>query len=325
MKRRAAAFLIMAVLAISVAAYLVWRHIERDRELPEGVVRSNGRIEMTRIDVAVKYPGRLVSLLVQEGDVVQAGQVIAEQDDTEVLAQLAGAHASRERALAALSRARGEEAAHASQADLARLNWAETRALRSQEMVSDTELKQRQLALTAARESVAAAAGGVGEARGAIGQADAQIQQVTAIRDDLKIRAPGAGRIEYRIVEPGTMMAPGGRLVSIVNPEDVYLTIFVPASTASRISIGDEARIVPQGFISPLPARVSFVAPDAQFTPKFVETANERDNLSYRVKLRLPADIARRFANQLKAGMTADGYVRTDQTRAWPVISAEGR
>jgi len=304
-----------------VAGGLAWRHYVQADRLPDWVVRSNGRIEMTRTDIAVKYPGRLVSLLVHEGDVVQAGQVIAQQDDADALAQLEGARAARERAQGGLERAQGEQAAHRSQADLARLDWTQTAGLHDRALVSDVELRQRRLALSGASESVSAAGGAVGEARGAIAQADAQIRQVSNVLNDLRIRAPGPGRVEYRIVEPGTMMAPGGRLVSVVNPEDVTLTIFLPAAAASRIRLGDEARIVPQGFATALPARVSFVASDAQFTPKFVETANERDTLSYRVKLQIPADVARRYAGQLKAGMTADGYVRTEQGHAWPDLT----
>jgi multidrug efflux pump subunit AcrA (membrane-fusion protein) len=79
-----------------VAGGLAWRHYVQADRLPDWVVRSNGRIEMTRTDIAVKYPGRLVSLLVHEGDVVQAGQVIAQQDDADALAQLDGARAARE-------------------------------------------------------------------------------------------------------------------------------------------------------------------------------------------------------------------------------------
>lgn len=311
------------LLALAAGGYWAWHHFMRRAELPEWVLRSNGRIEMTRTDIAVKYPGRLASLTVREGDVVQAGQILAEQDESDVLAQLDAARASRERALGGLARAQGEQAAHRSQAELARLNWSETAGLHARDMVSDVELRQRNLALAGETGGLEAASGAIGEARGAIAQADAQIRLVSAIRADLHIRSPGPGRVEYRIAEPGTMMAPGGKILSIINPEDVYLTIFVPSAVVSRIRIGDEARILPQGFTRALPARVGFVSPEAQFTPKYVETANERDNLSYRVKLQIPVEVARRFAGVLKAGMTADGFVRTDPGKAWPDLGPE--
>jgi len=311
------------LLALAAGGYWAWHHFMRRAELPEWVLRSNGLIEMTRTDIAVKYPGRLASLTVREGDVVQAGQILAEQDESDVLAQLDAARASRERALGGLARAQGEQAAHRSQAELAQLNWSETAGLHARDMVSDVELKQRNLALAGETGGLEAASGAIGEARGAIAQADAQIRLVSAIRADLHIRSPGPGRVEYRIAEPGTMMAPGGKLLSIINPEDVYLTIFVPSAVVSRIRIGDEARILPQGFTRALSARVGFVSPEAQFTPKYVETANERDNLSYRVKLQIPVEVARRFAGVLKAGMTADGFVRTDPGKPWPDLGPD--
>lgn len=313
----------VVLLALAVGAYWAWHHFMDRAALPAWVLRSNGRIEMTRTDIAVKYPGRLTALTVREGDMVQAGQIVAEQDDADVLAQLDAARASRERALGGLARAQGERAAHRSQAELARLNWSETAGLHARDMVSDVELKQRNLALAGESGGLEAASGAIGEARGAIAQADAQIRLVSAIRADLHIRAPGPGRVEYRIVEPGAMMAPGGKLLSIINPDDVYLTIFVPSAVVSRIRIGDEARVLPQGFPRALPARISFVSPEAQFTPKYVETANERDNLSYRVKLQIPVDVARRYAGVLKAGMTADGFVRTDPAKAWPDLGPD--
>lgn len=322
MKRTRFVIAVVAIAALFAGGYLAWRYLDRRDALPEWIERSNGRIEMTRTDVAVKYPGRLVELLVHEGDSVRAGQIVAKQDAADVMAQLDGAKASRERALGALARAKGEHSAHQSQADLARLNWSETVNLHSRQMVSDVELKQRRLALSGAADAVAAAGGGISEARGALAQADAQIRQVSTVQEDLHIRAPAPGVVEYRIVEPGTMMAPGGKLISIVNTEDVYLTIFLPSGVASRVSIGDEARIVLQGTNKALPARVTFVSPEAQFTPKFVETANERDNLSYRVKLQISAEVARQYAGLLKAGMTAEGYVRTDRRRPWPDLAS---
>ena len=117
------------------------------------------------------------------------------------------------------------------------------------------------------------------------------------------------------------MLPPGGKIVSLLNAEDAWLTIFLPASVAGKIRIGDEARILPQGFGDAIPARVSFVAPDAQFTPKFVETASERENLSYRVKLQIAPDLARGLDGRLKAGMTADGFVRTDTRQPWPDLT----
>jgi HlyD family secretion protein len=142
---------------------------------------------------------------------------------------------------------------------------------------------------------------------------------------DMHITTPTSGRVEYRIVEPGTVLPAGGKIISLVNPQDVYLTIFLPAAIAGQLRIGDAARIMPEGIGRAIPAYVSFVSPEAQFTPKFVETKSEREKLSYRVKLQIPADMALKLNGVLKAGMTADGYVRTDASRPWPQLGPEAQ
>lgn len=137
------------------------------------------------------------------------------------------------------------------------------------------------------------------------------------------IRSPIAGRVEYRIVEVGAVLPAGGRVATMLNPDDIYFTIFLPGPKAGAFAIGAEARIVLDAFPNdPIPARVGYVSSDAQFTPKYVETAAERAKLMYRVKLQLPVDVARRLAPRLKAGMTGNGFVRLDPSQPWPATLA---
>lgn len=312
------------VAAAAIAGGVWWWHAQQAGVLPPGIVTGNGRIELTRSDVAVKYPGRIIAIHVDEGDSVQAGDLIAEQDNADTLAQLQGALAARDRALGAGQRAGGEAAARTVQADLAAIDWRETQKLGAQAMVAPVELEQRRLALAGASAGAQAARGGVAEAHAALGEAEAGIARLRNALADLRIRAPGVPgtryTVEYRVVEPGAVLPAGGRVVSLLDPDDASLTLFLPAPTVARLTLGDAARIVPEGFDRAIPARIAFIAPDAQFTPKFVETASERDKLTYRVKLTVPADVARGLRGRLKAGMTADGYVRTDPRAAWPQL-----
>jgi HlyD family secretion protein len=133
------------------------------------------------------------------------------------------------------------------------------------------------------------------------------------------LRAPVAGRIEYRVVEPGSVIPSGGRVATLLNTAEVHMTLFLPTDVAGKLKLGDEARIVldaaPQFVI---PAVVSFVAAEAQFTPKYVETAAEREKLVFRVKLKVAPELAGRYAPYVKAGLTGYGHVRADASRAWP-------
>ena len=300
-----------------VAAVLWWRYGERGA-LPPYLARANGRLEMTRIDVAVKYPGRVIDLLFREGDAVQQGAILARQDAAEINAQIAGAEAQRQKTLSAIAKAQAEVGVRKKNLGLAKLEWDQASAMRGKSLVSQVELDRRRLALEAETAGVEAATEAAKEARDALGEADAQITRLRVILGEQTIRAPANGRIEYKIVERDAVLPAGGRVALLLEMDDVYMTVFLPEKAVGKIKIGDEARIVVDAFKGTLPAFISFVSPESEFTPKYVETQSERDKLLYRVKLQIPVDVARRYSGVLKSGMTGNGYVRTDTSAAWP-------
>lgn len=236
-------------------------------------------------------------------------------------------------------------AAKQAQLQIAKDNLNNTIALRKDDLVSVAELQQRQQAYEAAKAEVLAAqaaknqasAGsteaqasidearaGVEEAKAAmaeaqagIDQAQSQINRVKSIQADLYVRAPQPGRVEYRIAEVGNVIAAGSKVVTLVDPSDVYLEIFLPTDSSSQVQIGSPARIVLDGINAVFPAKVTFVANQSQFTPKSVETKNEREKMMYRVKLSLDPQVAKRYQNLLKGGMTAQGYVQLDPNASW--------
>ena len=311
--------ILLALLAVgaALAAYWWWR--SRTPALPAYIARANGRLEMTRIDIAVKYAGRIVELPTREGDFVRPGTVLAQQDTAEIKTQIAGAEAQRQRALSAIGRAEAELEVRHNNLRLAGLEMTETAAMRGKALVSQVELDRRRIAKDAETAGAAAAAAAVKEARNALSETEAQIARLKVILDEATIRAPVNGRIEYRIVEKDAVLPSGGRIASLLQTDDVYMTVFFPMAVAGRLTIRDEARIALDTFEGPpLAATISFVAAEAQFTPKYVETASEREKLVYRVKLRIPVETARRLDGKLKAGMTGNGYVRTDPDGRWP-------
>lgn len=324
MRPAALAALIMALLA---AAAIYWWQAHRGAALPQSIVEANGRLEMARIDIAAKYAGRVVDLPIQEGDLVQAGQILARQDVAEIDAEAAGARAQRAQAVEGLERARAALQAQRSARQLAHLEWSQTEGLKAKKLVSDVELQRRRIALDSAEAEVAAASAALKEAQSAVDAADAQLARIDVVRDEMTIRSPIRGRIEYRLIERDAVVPAGGRIATLLDPSDVYMTVFLPDRVAGQLRIGDEARIVLDAFEGhALAATVSFVAPEAQFTPKYVETRSEREKLAYRVKLQVPKDLAREYEGQLKAGETGDGYVRVDTRAAWPAwLTLTGR
>lgn len=306
----------IALLLLALGLYFWWA--SRGSGLPEGIHRANGRLELTRVDVAAKYPGRLDSLSFNEGDRVEAGQVLAQQDDAELQAKLAQARAALARALSEQARARSGQQAQGQKLALAQLELQQAHQLRAQQEISGVELERRRLAQGAESAAQAASGDEVKAAGHAADEARAQIRLAEAMIDGLSLRAPITGRVENRIAEPGAMLPPGGRIATLLDPLNAYLTVFYPAPVASRLKIGDEARIVLEGFEGrALPAIVEMVDSAAQFTPKYVETSSERQNLVFRIKLRIPVGVARELEGRLKGGVTGDGYVRT-AGQSWP-------
>ena len=183
-----------------------------------------------------------------------------------------------------------------------------------------------QAAISAAEAQVAAAEAAITTARSELLEADSRIEAVAATIerlqadiDDTVLRAPTDGRIQYRIAQPGEVVGNGGRVLNLVDLSDVHMTFFLPTADAGKLAMGSEARLVFDA--APdlvIPARISFVADVAQFTPKTVETANERQKLMFRVKARIDPDLLRRHMRHVKTGLPGMAYVRVDAEAEWP-------
>ena len=144
-------------------------------------------------------------------------------------------------------------------------------------------------------------------------------RSIESILKDLVLISPRTGRVQYQLARNGEVIAAGGKVLTILDLQDVYMTIFLPAATAGKLEIGGEARIIldpaPQWVV---PAKVSFVAADAQFTPKTVETAEEREKLMFRAKLQLDAAVLKQYSSRVKTGVRGLGIVRTNPAAPWP-------
>jgi len=349
-RRYAAPFAI--ALAVGFAAWYGWRHYTADT-LPEGIARGNGRIEGVEIDIATRIPGRLKEILVNESDFVTPGQVLAVMDTDQLEANRRQAIAQRERARIGVASARSvvtqREAERAANVAVvaqrkAQVAAAESRLARSEELaktgfVSKQALDDDRAAAQSARATVAAAQAQVAASAAAIAAAKSQvvdgesaeaaaaaaIDAVTADIADATLKAPRAGRVQYIVARPGEVLAGGGRVLNLVDLSDVYMTFFLPTVQAGRVALGAPVRIVldaaPQYVI---PAKVSFVADVAQFTPKTVETEEERAKLMFRVRAQIPADLLRKHIERVKTGLPGVAYVRIDDHAVWPAFLETG-
>lgn len=291
----------------------------RGRDMPDGIVKTNGRLEATEVDVAAKYPGRLASVTVNEGDEVTAGQVVATISSPETEAQLRAAQAQALKARQALAEANALIAQRKSDLDFTRADYERGKTLLQSGNITQQLLDQRRNRFEAAEAGYVAANAQRDQAESSIKAADADVERLQSILVDLVLVSPRSGRVQYRLARAGEVAAAGQRILTILDLNDVYMTIYLPADAAGKLALGAEARTI----LDPLPQYVlpntiSFVATEAQFTPKSVETAEEREKLMFRVKLQADPQVLRNYSRYVKTGVRGLGFVRTDPGVPWP-------
>jgi HlyD family secretion protein len=337
------AVVILILGGLGVAAWQIFGKDDKNK----GLVSGNGRIEAVEIDVAAKTPGRLKDILVREGDLVAAAQVVALMD-TEVLeAQRRQAEAQLKQAQSAVETARSQLVQRGSEKEAAlalvrqreaELGVARKRALRSLTLAAEAATSQQEAdddsarvqsavaAVNAARAQLAAAAAtivtaqaGIAGAQSGVEAARATVERIQADITDSALKAPREGRVQYRVAQPGEVVGAGGRVLNMVDLSDVYMTFFLPTAVVGRVALGTEVRLIldaaPEYVI---PAKVSFVADVAQFTPKTVQTASERQKLMFRVRAQIPPDLLRKYITQVKTGLPGMAYIRLDSKAEWP-------
>ncbi|WLI12865.1 MULTISPECIES: HlyD family secretion protein [Pseudomonas] len=299
-------FLLGTVL-LAAGGFGYWRSTVN--RLPEGLYVGNGRLEATEVQIASKTPGRLAEVLVEEGDKVTQGQLLARMDTRTLEAQRNQAEAEVIRVRENLAAAQANVKLRQSEHLLAQQELKRSQALFNRGFASGQIIDQQQSRFDTANAAVTAARAQVSAVGAAIGAAQAQVAQLNSEIDDSSLRAPIDGIIQLRMAEPGEVLGAGGRVLLLIDPNDQYMNLYLAASVAGRLAVGDEARILLDALPDqPLPAKISFVAAKSQFTPKEVETRDERQKLVFRVKLHLTHPSA---VPQAKPGMPGNGYVRT--------------
>jgi HlyD family secretion protein len=305
------------VLVLAFIGFRIWS--SKKSALPEGIVSGNGRIEAKLADVAAKEPLRVKEILVNEGDLVKPGQVLVHLDTVTLESELAEARAKAAAAQEALAEANASIVEKKSEIRLASIELDRSGKLVKEGAGSRREMDVRRTRVETTRAALAQAEASLESAKQQLEVARAAAATIQTRIDDATLSSPITGRVLYRLAEPGEVLSPGGKALTLVNLEDIYMEIFLPAAQANQVKIGAEGRItVDFDQTRSLPATVSFVSPEAQFTPKQVETASEREKLMFRVKLQLPREIGDQYIQRVKTGIRGVGYVKTDPAAEWP-------
>jgi HlyD family secretion protein len=310
--------LLVAGFAIVITGVAYW-YTHRVPPLPAGVFFGNGRIEADPIDIATKFAGRILALRVDEGDKVTAGQVVAVMDTRDLQVALKKSEALAEQAKKTISEASAIQDQQHSQVVFAEQEMDRARVLLQKGVTTKQIYDQRVQALDAAKAAEMAARIRVNEAEHALEAAthDSELYRVN-IADNTLV-APRDGRIQYRIANVGEVLPIGGKVFTMLDVGYVYMDIYLPTLSAGLIKVGDDARIVLDAYPGhPIPAKVSFIADQAQFTPKMVETQTERDKLMFRVRVRIDPVRSAAHAQLVRSGLPGLAYVLTDPKVVWP-------
>ncbi|HEU5261170.1 MAG TPA: efflux RND transporter periplasmic adaptor subunit [Gemmatimonadales bacterium] len=314
------------VLAVLAAGAALWFGVLRPTN-DDDTLAASGTVEATEADLGFQTAGRIESIVVREGDRVKAGQELARLDLAELearrhaaQAQVAAARAllveletgSREeevlQARAALRAA--EERVTNAERDAERLRRLFEGGAVSRQALDHQEsaLEQARAERDRARESLRLVEAGprrerISAQRAALAQAGATVAQINAVFRQAVVAAPFDGVVTVRHREPGETVAPGVPVVTVMNPDDRWVRIYVREDAAGRIALSQPATIRADAYPDrTYGGEVRFIASEAQFTPRNVQTTEERVKLVYEVRVRVTRDPS----FDLKPGLAAD-------------------
>jgi len=322
----------LAAVAVAVAAGAAWYLLSGDGERAD-VLAASGTVEATEAHLGFQAAGRIREIRAEEGDSVGAGDTLAVLDRRELLARREAAEAEIEAARAALreletgarpqelERARAAVRAAEQRREDARRDFERTRTLHeggaaSREALDKTEtrLEVATAELEQAREELSLLEDGprrerIEAQRARLRGSRASLRSVEATLENMVITAPYDGLITVRHREPGESTPPGAAVFTLMDPTDRWVRIYVREDRIGAVSPGQEARITSDTYRDrSYGGRVTFIASEAEFTPKNVQTQEERVKLVYAVKVRITGDPSR----VLKPGMPADVELRLE-------------
>ena len=299
------------------AVFYWWQHSQS--QLPPGIAWGNGRIDADEIDIDTKFAGRIAEMLADEGDMVKAGQIVARMDTQDLAASLRKAEAQVQQAQKAIDEANANVVQQTSQVLLAKQQMDRATSLAQEGYQTKEVVDQRQQQLGGANAALIAAQARVSESQHALEASTHDVELNRVNIADNTLVAPRDGRIQYRIANIGEVLPAGGKVFAMLDISYVYIDVYLPTEEAGKLKIGADARIVLDAYPNvAIPAKVSFIATQAQFTPKAVETKSERDKLMFRIRVRIDPERLRARADSVRSGLPGVAYLRLDPAVPWP-------
>jgi HlyD family secretion protein len=285
--------LVITLILIGIASYFIYKSVNPP-QLPDNLVAGTGRIDGDLIFLNAKYAGRIIELYVNDGDKVKKGQLVAILKSAELEARLEQINKSIESTI--YNRDASELDYEQSVRDYKRIE-----SLFNADLVSKSDFENVILAMDTKKKRLESL-------NKQIQQLEAQKKEVMAMLAEMKIYSPVDGVVIDRIAQPGMVIGDGGNILLLIEPEELYLKMFIDTIENGRIKLGDKAQIFLDAYPdNPIPAKVVRIEERAEFTPKEVQIKSDRIQLMFAVHLK-PIE----YNPLIKLGIPAIGVISID-------------
>lgn len=309
---------LIVVAVVGLAGYSIKSYVDNAIYRDPAFASGNGRLEATEVNVATKLAEKIESVLVKDGDYVKKGQLIAKMQTNVLEAQLAQAKSMVAVKKAELASAKAVVLQKTSSRDNAYRRYKRAEYLVSKNATSQQNFDNDKALFEAADAELAAAKASVVQAEASIKAAEADVRRREEDIKDSSLTSPIDGRIQYKVSEPGEVLDAGGCVVNLLDLTDVYMTFFLPTSVAGKVKIGAEVKLIFDAAPDyPINAKVTFVDPVAQFTPKSVETQVEREKLMFRIKASIDPKLLEKHLELVKTGIPGVAWVKLAPDAKW--------
>jgi len=327
--------LLLAVVFLLVVATIVMIFFRFGNRDQGRALRVSGNIEVTSVELSFKIPGRVQDRLVDEGETVKTGQVVARLDPEDLQHETDGRRAEVQAARAALTELetgyRREEIAQAdaalrrisADAERLRVDFARQQQLYKKEVISARDFDASRAAYEASQASVREARERlnllrsgprketIDQARARLAGAEASLALSETRLGYAVLRSSASGLVLSKNIEPGEQVTAGTPVVTVGMMDEVWMRAYISETDLGRARVGQKATVTTDSWPGKkYQGLVSFISQEAEFTPKSVQTAKERVKLVYRIKITVPNP-----NGELKPGMPADAEIEIDQTK----------
>ncbi|MGI5922751.1 MAG: HlyD family secretion protein [Lentisphaeria bacterium] len=317
--------LIVLVAGVGIGRQAYRNYLHNQEMLNPKFYSGNGRLEATEVYVSSKLAGRIEEIFVKEGDLVKKGDKLVRMQTSTLEAQKAATLAKIKVQEGELAMAQATVKHRESAFTGAEKEFKRQGALISSNAVSQRAYDETETRYNNAKADLEYAKANVLAAEGRVAEQKAELQRIEADLADSMLIAAYDGRIQYLLAHEGEVLSAGGRVMNLVNLTDTYMTFFLPTSIAGRVQMGAEVKLVfdaaPNHAIN---ARVTYIDPIAQFTPKSVETQLEREKLMFRIKANLNAEKLQQYISDVKTGLPGVAWVKLDPEADWESSPVKG-